>query len=348
MDNLPMIQDKLNIFQKLRIKMFLMRKYSCSRFENAPEYMKQDERIIKMRIQHALKNEDKNEITELVEKSITTLNQEEKTELLKMLLTDKFTDSEVANLCEFLSKDDINIILQNREFDNIGYINKLLKYASMETIKKLMQLRKQQQWAIPKPSIDISLASLDSQIELIKEDEDIFLTTSAEAQAEYITKYNPKLITKVAEKVQLQILQENNDMFELITNTDVKRVFLERNIKYLLAHPKLIKLVSKELQLKIASENKEMLKFLDKNIQIELIEKWPNAFEYANISAQKKIFTYEEYFPIVKLLINKDKNYYKYVPTFLRKLIVRDLIGRVTEMETEEIMDLFVKRDLRT
>ena len=50
MDNLPMIQDKLNIFQKFRIRMYLMRRYSSSRFNNAPEYVKQDERVLRKMI----------------------------------------------------------------------------------------------------------------------------------------------------------------------------------------------------------------------------------------------------------------------------------------------------------
>ena len=51
MSNLPIeINDKLNIFQKLRIRMYLLGKYSSSRFNNAPEYIKQDERVLRKRI----------------------------------------------------------------------------------------------------------------------------------------------------------------------------------------------------------------------------------------------------------------------------------------------------------
>ena len=129
MNNLPMKQEKLNIFQKFRIRLYLMRKYSSSRFNDAPEYIKQDERVLKRMIkgEQSLSFSQNKKLIELFKTNPSLFDEESKNQVVEYALGIKKYD-----IISMLTDDEqYNIITRKKE-------DQMFQYLSLNVVKRLI------------------------------------------------------------------------------------------------------------------------------------------------------------------------------------------------------------------
>ena len=317
MDNLPMIQEKLNIFQKIKLKFYQVKKYG-KWFENAPSYIKNDEKILKKMIKKVLQSSgfigfkgEKKFILEIFRNNPNLFDGEDRSKIIEIIKR-RSHDEKIMSLVSNLTLEEQEILID--ELDE--YL--VYPFISIEEAKYLINNNTFKFYQLARCKIDI-------QVELMKEHKELISKGSSEAQTKY--------------------LEANPSDFEL-ANDSGKITFLSNNPEYLSQHPEYTKKLAKEIQMEFATQNKNNLKFLKEDYQIEIIDNHPNAFLYITEDMKRMIFDNPENASLLKKIINYDyknskyllNNYDVYNNYYLRKSNNGELIGHIyLESLTSEI-----------
>ena len=154
------------------------------------------------------------------------------------------------------------------------------------------------------------------------------------------------LIEYVDINVQAQYVKEHEEAIDLVNN-QAKKIFLENNIEFLNQHIEYVKDASKTTQLLFARQKRENLKYINEEYQLELIERQPKAFEYADEKTKNLLFNNVKYIKIINNLLNSNIKYFKYIGYEKNINVVGEYLKKLQEniknIETDKLVDLFVK-----
>lgn len=335
MDNLPMIQDKLNIFQKFRIRMYLMRRYSSSRFNNAPEYVKQDERVLRKMIkgEQSISFYRNQELIELFKNNSTLFDEESKNQVIKYALENYRYDI----ILGLTDNEQYDIIMKKE--NNIQF-EKMLQYASLEVIKRFIS---EERFSINffnnsyQPTF-LQYCNQDIQLEIISQ--------------------NKELLQFASDDTQVSYLMNHEEDIELVYD-DVKQMFFRENISFLNNHLEYVRVADRETQLSFASQNKNNLKYISEDLQIHILEQHPEAFEYLESKLKKMLFNFDsstfkyfhqKQFNIINELLDKDLKYFKFVGFDKNRDIANEYLKhfqtKVSNLDIKTIKEYFIKSGL--
>lgn len=335
MSNLAIeVNDKLNIWQKLKIRVFLWRKSSFNDYKYAPEYIKNSKKVKEtfFRKIHLTNPRDIIACIPLFKQNSNSFNEENKSKIIKFCLEENYDYSIVRYLT---SEEQYKLFAEEYRYR----FEDILKYINIEVVERLIDERyslEYNPWGNKfKPSF-IGYCNNNVQLELISKNKDWIKLSSIEVQAEY--------------------LKSHEEDIELVDSKAIY-VFLEKNIEFLKQHKEYVKNASKDTQLLFASENKENFKYIDEKYQIELIEKHPTAFEYANEKVKEIVFDSSECkfkygmepFNVINNLIDSNIKYFKYIGYGHNKdgqivdEYLKNLQQNIQNMESQRIIDIFVK-----
>ena len=158
---------------------------------------------------------------------------------------------------------------------------------------------------------------------------------------------NDKNLIEYADiNVQAKYVKEHEEAIDLVNN-QVKKIFLENNIEFLNQHIEYIKDASKTTQLLFVRQKRENLKYINEEYQLELIERQPKAFEYADEKTKNLLFNNVKYIKIINNLLNSNIKYFKYIGYEKNEKITEEYLQNLQEnsksIETDKLVDLFVK-----
>ena len=336
MSNLPIeINDKLNIWQKIKIRMFLWRKNSFDDYRNAPEYIRNSGKVKEtfFRKMHLTHPRDVEECIPLFKQNSNSFNEETRNKIIKLSLEEKSDYSIVM----YLTSEEQYKLFAEEEYRYI--FEDILKYINIEVVERLINEKFSigyNPWVNKFEPSFIRYCDNNVQLELISNNKAWIEFTSVEVQAEY--------------------LHSHEEDIELVDSKAVS-IFLEKNIEFLKQHKEYVKNASKDTQLLFASENKENFKYIDEKYQIELIEKHPTAFEFASEQVKEILFDSSECkfkysiepFNAINNLIDSNIKYFKYIGYGQNKDedIVNEYLKNsqhnIQNMESQRIIDIFVK-----
>lgn len=335
MDNLPMIQSKLNIFQKLRIRMYLMKKYSSSRFNNAPEYIKQDERVLRKRIkgEQSIGFYRNQELIELFKNNSTLFDEESKNQVIKYALENRRYDI----ILGLTDNEQYDIIMKK---ENSIQFEKMLQYASLEVVKRFLT---EERFSINffnnsyQPTF-LQYCNQDIQLEIISQ--------------------NKALLQFASDDTQVSYLMNHEENIELV-HDDVKQKFFRENISFLNNHLEYVRVADRETQLSFASQNKNNLKYISQDLQVHILEQHPEAYEYLESKLKKMLFNFDsstfkyfhqKQFNIINELLDKDLKYFKFVGFDKSRNIAEEYLKffqtKVNDLDIKTIKEYFVKSGL--
>lgn len=335
MDNLPMIQDKLNIFQKFRIRMYLMRRYSSSRFSNAPEYVKHDERVLRKMIkgEQSISFYRNQELIELFKNNSTLFDEESKNQVIKYALENQRYDI----ILGLTDNEQYDIIMKK---ENSIQFEKMLQYASLEVVKRF----------ISEERFSINFFSNSYQPTFLQ-------YCNQDIQLEIISQ-NKELLQFASDDTQVSYLMNHEEDIELV-HDDVKQRFLRENISFLNSHLEYVRVADRETQLSFASQNKNNLKYISEDLQVHVLEQHPEAFEYLESKLKKKLFNFDsstfkyfhqKQFNIINELLDKDLKYFKFVGFDKNRDIVDEYLKyfqtKVSGLDIKTIKEYFIKSGL--
>lgn len=333
MSNLPIeINDKLNIWQKLKIRVFLWRKSSFSDYKNAPKYIRNSGKVKEtfFRKMHLTHPREVEECIPLFKQNSNSFNEETRNKIIKLSLEEK---SDYSILTYLSSEEQYKLIIEEKDSFTS---ESMLKYINIEVAERLINEKfstEHSSWLNSfKPSF-IKYCNNNVQLELISKNRDWIELSSVEVQAKY--------------------LQSHEEDIELVDSQAIY-IFLEKNIEFLSNHTEYVRNASKDTQLLFASENKENLKYIDEKYQIELIEKHPTAFEFASEQIKEILFDsseckFIEPFNAINNLIDSNIKYFKYIGYGQNKdedivnEYLKNLQQNIQNMESQRIIDIFVK-----
>lgn len=336
MSNLPIeINDKLNIWQKIKIRFFLWRKHSFIDYEYAPEYIKKDEKV-KRKIFKDIDLTNQRTIEKCIpvfKENKNFFNEDARKKIIELAIEEKSDYS----ILEYLSFDEQYKIITEEK--NSYILESMLKYINIDVVERLINEKFSigyNPWMNKFEPSFIRYCDNNVQLELISKNKDWIRLSSVEVRAEH--------------------LQNHEEDIELVDSQAIY-VFLEKNIEFLSNHTKYVKNASKDTQLLFASENKENLKYIDEKYQIELIEKHPSAFEYANEQVKEILFDSSECkfkygiepFNVINNLIDSSIKYFKYIGYGQNKdedivnEYLKSLQQNIQNLESKKMIDIFVK-----
>mgnify|MGYP007089106132 FL=1 len=335
MDNLPMIQDKLNIFQKFRIRMYLMRRYSSSRFNNAPEYVKHDERVLRKMIkgEQSISFYRNQELIELFKNNSTLFDEKSKNQVIKYALENQRYDI----ILGLTDNEQYDIIMKK---ENSIQFEEMLQYASLEVVKRF----------ISEERFSINFFSNSYQPTFLQ-------YCNQDIQLEIISQ-NKELLQFASDDTQVSYLMNHEEDIELV-HDDVKQRFLRENISFLNSHLEYVRVADRETQLSFASQNKNNLKYISEDLQVHVLEQHPEAFEYLESKLKKKLFNFDsstfkyfhqKQFNIINELLDKDLKYFKFVGFDKNRDIVDEYLKyfqtKVSGLDIKTIKEYFIKSGL--
>ncbi len=324
MSDLPIeVNKKLNIWKELRVRLYLLRKYSPSRFAKVPKDIKQDDRVIKHRIKGELSLPFPNnaDLLDIFIQRPELFDENSKNQLVEYAI--KEGRYEVISVLD--EKEQYKIITENRYDINI------LKFASSNTIKELINNRAYSDpFKVGNGNSFLEYCSVNVQIELMRENRELITSASIDSQVEY--------------------LKQDNTEFELMCAIAQEK-FLENNLEFLNTHKEYALKASRETQMLFASQEKENLKYIEEEYQIEIIEKYPTAFEYASKKIKKLIFDSKRFeytynrnpFSIINSLLNQDMKYFKYINFETADQYLNSLINNIKDMDYNKIKEIIIK-----
>lgn len=336
MNNLPIeINDKLNIWQKIKIRVFLWRKHSFVDYEYAPEYIKKDEKV-KRKIFKDIDSTNQRTIEKCIpafKENKNLFNEDARKRIIEIAIEEKLDYSIIA----YLSSDEQYKIITEEK--NSYILECMLKHINIDVVERLINEKFSigyNPWVNKFEPSFIRYCDNNVQLELISKNKDWIGLSSVEVQAEY--------------------LQNHEEDIELVDSQAIY-VFLEKNIDFLSKYTEYVRNASKDTQLLFVSENKENLKFIDEKYQIELIEKHPTAFEYASEQVKEILFDSSEYkfkyriepFNAINNLLDSNIKYFKYIgygqnkDEDIVKEYLKSLQQNIQNLESKKMIDIFVK-----
>lgn len=285
MSKLPIKQRKLNIFEKINLKFYQLRKYG-KWYETAPEYIKQDEKIIKKMIKPVLQSkgfyigfkDEKKFIIEIFKNNAELFDDEDRKKIIERVKRESHDEDIMACIANLTIEEQCEVVDDLEEYNVYPFI-------SLETVKHLINNDKFIEGYLEYCTSDI-------QVEVMKENKEFILLGSLDAQNIY--------------------LNDNPDDFELVSYK-VKIDFLSENTQYLSKHLEYVKEMSKEIQIAFAKEDKDNIRFLSKKYQIEIIEEQPYMFGFLSSSMKEEIFNNKENVIVIKKVIDDDFRTIKYL-----------------------------------
>lgn len=339
MDNLPMIQDKLNIFQKLRISLYLMRKYSYSRFNNAPEYVKQDEKVLRKMIrgEQSISPSHNEKLIELFKSNPSLFDAESKNKVVEYALKNHRYDIIIG----LTDDEQFDIITKAEEQRPSSYFSeKMWPYIKSEVVLKIISEERcagfrLQNWSY-EPSF-LRYCSSDIQLKIISQNKDFLHLASDDVLASYLTDHEADI--------------------SLLNDEDKKR-FLHGNISFLDKHPEYVRVADRETQLSLVKQNKNNLKYISEELQIKILEQHPLAFEFLESKLKKELFNvsesqrdfYKEPFNIINELLSQDIKYFKFVSYDKNRDITREylkyFLAEQSNLDIKTIKEYFIKSGL--
>jgi hypothetical protein len=335
MSNLPIeINDKLNIWQKLKIRVFLLRKPSLVDYDYAPEYIRNSKKVKETFFKkvHLTFPADVRKCIPLFKQYSESFSEENRQKIIELSLK----EYEYSILTYLSSEEQYKLITEEKSSFTW---EEMLKYINIEVVERLINEKFSMgynTWVNKFEPFFIKYCDNNVQLELISKNKDWIELSSVEVQAKY--------------------LQGHEEDIELV-NSQAIYIFLEKNIEFLSNHIEYVKNASKDTQLLFASVNKENLKYINIKYQIELIEKHPSAFEYANEQVKEILFnSYKckfkyniEPFNVINNLIDSNIKYFKYIgygPNKDGDIVneyLKSLQQNIQNLESKKLIDIFVK-----
>ena len=357
MSNLPMERKKLNFWQKLRIRFYLLRKYKAKRFEKAPDYIKKDPIALRKMIEGELEGRR----DELSTEKLDMLYQHLKNNPELFVFSTRKTLIEYALLAK--KYEIVSLLDEGEQYEavirNKKHYKEILPFINSQTARRLLAEKRE----LEGDETDYSWGDeykLDYKPNFIK-------YLNKEVQMEIIQD-NKDLICMASEEVQMEYLMQNNDDIELVSDS-VRKKFLNGNIEFLTLHPEYVRRTSDETQLLFATEKRENLKHIDYRLQLELIKQHPGAFKYADEQLKDLIFNpkkfkdifREEPFELTNILLNNNTTNFRYLPnvmyigdiagnssidTSIGDEYFNYIIKNLNTIDETKIKDIFIKSGL--
>ena len=350
MEDLPVVveKEKMNILQKIRLKIFQLRNFNINRYEKSPSYIKNDEKVLKAFIDYKIKNNGEKELINLFKSRSELFGEEE-----KKFVIDKAIESNEYELISYLKNND------RKEF-----IEKALQMNKYEIISMLSQ--SEQEGIYLEENSDIigfkdrmkyNRAEINQYLDIdtIKK-----LINDKNFDVEYSFKYcrsdiqqqlmeeNKDYINFASNEAMLGYLKNHLEDFELIKDS-VKEQYVEKYPEILEQHPEYAIYTSDINQLEFATKKRENLRFIKESLQIDIIEKYPKSIKYASISTKEKLFesAMNNNSIIAKKLVILDTKNSKYIKEFGRNFFIeRNILSEVKGLDIEKTKDLFLKYGL--
>lgn len=250
MNSLSTNVKQLNIFQKLRKRMFLLRKFDYERYKNAPEYIKlSDEFALK------IPRDDSNnilyldlipeqKIPALLEKYIVNINdltEQQKINILKrepqrcidiekedlmhlVDLANKSNDYTFFNIINREKNIEIEYLMHLKENKTLDVIPNIMQYFSQNTIEQLLHQKpelinyldeEKQKKHLQNRIEDFKYLNQESQIKYIRENLEYLQYANNEIQINMFMQDN-SIFEKLSLDVKLETISNQPQMFEMI------------------------------------------------------------------------------------------------------------------------------------
>lgn len=312
MSNLPIeVKDKLNIWQKLRIRISLLKKYDIERYNNAPDYIKNSELVQENLLKNMIDKKLVNRIVhQNVLKELFLKNSSIFDEKARRLVIDKIIYRYNGfELIELLTDNEQQEILLSGEMPQ----EEILPYLRSSSITNIIE----------EIGEKIKFCAPDVQRELIEEKRDFILLAD--------------------EDVQKKFFEEHIEEFESLPKDIQEKILvliktMPREIQYKFASLKRENLgyIKEDLQIQIVQDRTKESKV--------------NAFQYANEEAKDKILLDEENIELLKELIYQDYKNIKYIRkrdykkhSKCKRNYLTSIKDEIEEYDSEKIKDIFIK-----
>lgn len=211
MENLPMKtkEEKLNIFQKIRLEIFKRRSFTMERYNNAPDYIKTDEEVIDKILRYPNRNKEENWL-QIPESKLLELLDRKEIEIKRFSL-----ETQVELITKHPTLISPQATLGNEM--KFAIMDRLLQIGSNNVISYLTHYDQQEYLRYLKANGRLNstlpdvLKYLDkANINLIIENNLSLLTClDEEQQLEYIKNMN-----KLKPEVQLKVIAKNPNLFQ--------------------------------------------------------------------------------------------------------------------------------------
>ena len=321
MENVPVVveREKLNILQRIRLKIFKLRNFNIDRYEKSPSYIKNDEKVLREFIDYKIKNNNGKELINLFKTKSELFGDEEKS-----FVVDYAIESNEYELISYL-KDN----------DRKAFIEKVLHMKKYEIISMLSQSEQEEIFLEKTKGTFSSKKYPEEKISQYLDIETIKKLINDKNFVMSDFKY-------CSSNVQQKLMEENTDYIKLASD--------EALLEYSDKHPECIIYASDITQLEFATKKRENLRFIKDDLQIKIIKKNPKAIACASIATKEKIFrngTSNNGEFAKKLVITDTKNskFIKEYGEFSVK-IIPNILQDVKELDIKKTKELFLKYGL--
>ena len=311
-NNLPVAVKKLNIFQKIRIELFLRNlikqdlNFDFKKYSQAPEYIKRDNRIVDELINNIVRSE--------IDKNIEAFSfSEEKEAKLLIIPEDILLEKlrEAPWIVTILSDEkqvqivrkhpDIWRRLHREQYELVHKALKMGKYDFVEVFPEIQEtlLEEMEQSGVLQEELPRLINYLKEVDKFIQEKPELLIYLDKEKQQNYIKKDKENFLRYASVDIQLKYIEEHKKDFEFASE---------------LVMGKYVEMHKDELQ-------KE-----DASFQYKILQNYPLAYKYASDKVKDEIWSNTKNPESIKAaiaLLNSDTNYSKKVMEY-RFNIVRD------------------------
>jgi len=251
MDNLPITQKKLNIFQKIKLKFYQRRKYGRQWFADAPEYIRQDEYVIRKMIKSVLQGKfyyisskvEKDFVFEIFEKNPELFDSEDrkkvieiikKRETSKLKVISKLTVEELDEILDelseyqlypFISIEEAKYLINNNKF-NVYY----LKYCNLDVQLELMNINEE---FVQEGSLEAQKKYLEENLQYLSQHPKYTKGLPKDIQLWFATK-DKKNIRFLRDDYQFEIINNHPTAFTFITDNMKQKIFHNKEKVFLI------------------------------------------------------------------------------------------------------------------
>lgn len=297
-------ENSLNFFQKRKLRKYLEGRLTYEMYKNAPLYVQQNERVLR-RIIIGYVNDLENASQSLVEFIEKTFIDHK--ELFDKESTEYFIRYEL--FCEnyeyikYLTEEEQKNLIVNMK---IGNIHTAFKYLSESVIEDYIfsvdddfdKIIKSNFLDYAPPQIQVNI--LNKRIDSLNDDE------------------LKMLINDMSKEAQLLFLESHSNeidkyIFSNYFNNDVISQYLNNNKELALTYFDLINQLSIDNQKWVFQQNNKLLKFLDEELQQELIQNNPLLIKNTSIGFKRTFFRDINNLNIMKECFKYDNSLYKYI-----------------------------------
>lgn len=253
MNSLSTNVKKLNIFQKIRGKIFFLRKFNYERYANAQEYIKLSDKFAsKIPIDgfghiKYLELIPESKIPELIDKYLIDINDLTERQQIDIIKQNPQKSLDIKNLMQLIDcaielKDytffdiinsdrriEVEYLMHLKENKALDVVPNLMQYFTQATVEKLLQ---------QKPELINYLGEENQKKHLQNKIED-FKYLSQENQLKYIRE-NIEYLQYASNEIQMDMYRQDNSVFEMLS--------LDAKLQTICNYPQMFEMISYDLK----------------------------------------------------------------------------------------------------